>query len=173
MNSVDDNLRWQSHFFFGSLLNKGEEIPIFTEVDISFFAHLMREIEPNCAGFTMIHEFRNQIAHSTLTEIQDDYDLDDLFIVMEEAVNAMFKEGPLRQQRREWRAVLHHIQTDDMDKVEPQTKGFRQQVAAVKAKDADVRVEGDQVNAQNMTINNNIFVVGDVSQLSEFANILS
>ena len=131
----------------------------------------MKEIEPDCPGFVKIHEFRNQIAHSTLTEIQDDDDMDDLFIAIEEAVNSLFKEGPLRWHRRKWREVLHHIQTDAIDKVEPQTKGFHQ--AGLKAKEADVRVEADQ-NAQNMTVNNNnIFVVGDVSQLSEFANILS
>ena len=129
----------------------------------------MKKIEPDCPGFAKIHEFRNQIAHSTLSEIQDDYDLDDLFIVMDDAVNAMFKDGPLRQQRREWKEVLQHIRTDDIEKVEPQTKGFRQQVAAAKAKEADVRVEGNQFDAQHVTINNNynIIQLGDVSQLGK------
>ena len=126
----------------------------------------MKEIESDCPGFAKIQQFRNQIAHSTFTEIKEDDDLDDLFLVIDEAVNALFKEGSLRKQRREWKNVLNHIRNDDISLVEPQTKGFQQQLAAVKAK--EVNVEGDQFNAQNVIVhnnNNNIFVFGDVAQM--------
>ena len=110
--------------FFCCLRKKGEKIPKFSAVDISFFAHLMKKIEPDCPGFVKLHDLRNRINHSTFTEIQNEDDMDDMFIIMEEAVNAMFSKDPLRQHRRKWREVLHHIQTDDIDKVEPQTKGL-------------------------------------------------
>ena len=92
----------------------------------------MREIEADCPGFKKIQEFRNQIAHSPLTEIKDEDDVDDLFLVIEEAVNTLFKDKALRQQRRKWRDVLQQIRHDDIGKVEPQTKGFQEQVAREK-----------------------------------------
>ena len=128
----------------------GEEIPIFAEADVTFFAHLMREIEADCPGFKKIQEFRNQIAHSPLTEIEDEDDVDDLFLVIEEAVNTLFGDRSLRQQRRKWREVLQQIRTDDIGKVEPQTKGFQEQVA--KEKEATQKAERDIINANVINI---------------------
>ena len=115
----------------------------------------MREIEPNCPGFKKIQEFRNQIAHSPLTEIKDEDDVDDLFLVIEEAVNTLFKDGVLRQQRRKWREVLQQIRHDDIGKVEPQTKGFQEQVA--KEKEATQKAERDLINANVVNIQNFYF----------------
>ena len=68
----------------------GEEIPTFDDVDITFIAHLMKEIAPNCPGFAKMKEFRNQIAHCSLTEIDDELEFDDWFRQIEDAVNMLF-----------------------------------------------------------------------------------
>ena len=68
----------------------GEEIPTFDDVDITFFAHLMKEIEPDCPGFEKMKEFRNRMAHSALTEIEDELDFNDWFRMMENAVDMLF-----------------------------------------------------------------------------------
>ena len=46
----------------------GEEIPIFDEVDITFFSYLMREIAPDCPGFV---ESLNHLSDSVYDMLQD------------------------------------------------------------------------------------------------------
>ena len=70
----------------------GEEIPTFDDVDITFMAHLMKEIEPECPGLKKMKEFRNLIAYCSLTETDDELDFDDWFRQIEDAVDQLFEK---------------------------------------------------------------------------------
>ena len=72
------------------------------------------------------------MAHSTQTEIKEQMEFEDKFRIIEEAVNLLFDGDDLAEPRRKWRQILHQIRTDDISVLEPQTREFPLQAAAVR-----------------------------------------
>ena len=52
--------------------DEGEEIPIFDEVDITFFSYLMREIADDCPGFVRWRNFEQELFYRSKLFYQDD-----------------------------------------------------------------------------------------------------
>ena len=100
----------------------------------------------------MIKEFRNQIVHSTRTEIKYQMEFEDKFRIIEDAVNTLFGGNNLTKPRRKWRRILHRIRTDDINLVEPQTRGFAAQAAMVKKMEMNLanrnHIKGENVAVQ-------------------------
>ena len=114
----------------------------------------MIEIAPDCAGFEMIKEFRNQVAHCPLTEIDDELDFEDWFRKIEDAVDSLFDK--MQEQRRSWRRVLNQIRRDDIVAIERKARDFETHVAAAKARGETFSVAADTVfvNKDNKIVYN-------------------
>ena len=131
-----------------------KEIPIFNDADITFFSHLMTVIAPDCPGFNKMKEFRNHLAHSTKTEIDDELDFEDWFRKIEDAVDSLFDKMP--EQRRSWRRVLSQIRRDDIMAIERKARDFETQADAAKARGETFSVAADTVfvNKDNKIVYN-------------------
>ena len=131
-----------------------KEIPIFDDVDITFFNHLMTVIAPDCPGFDKMKEFRNHLAHSTSTEMDDELEFEDWFRKIEDAVDSLFDK--MQEQRRSWRRVLNQIRRDDIVAIERKAREFETLVAAAKARGETFNVAADTVfvNKDNKIVYN-------------------
>ena len=123
-----------------------------------------------CPGFEKLKQFRNQIAHSTQTEIAENIDFEDSFRIIEDAVDLLFEGESLQDDRRHWRRVLHHIRTDDIARVKPQTKGFQAQVEKEKEMLVLLLLGRDNIIAENVAIQN---ISNDVENATFVSNVSS
>ena len=114
-----------------------------------------------------MREFRNLMAHCTLTEIDDELVFEDRFRMIENAVDALFYRLPDR--RRHWRNILLQIRKEEIFRIEPLQKDLEEDIGSV-TEDGDYA--GSMGSDSNVTIhksiNINIFVrEGDVASVGE------
>ena len=131
-----------------------KEIPFFEKVDVSFFAHLMKKIDPECVGMSKFRECRNFIAHMTDDEL-DEFDFHDHLQAIIAAVNESFHGQP--ELRRKWRSVLDQIRTEDFSDSAAKhlQQRFREQAETVKLSPVAVTNVHNNINNNN-NINVNI-----------------
>ena len=175
-----DNIAYVKRFPFWKRQSKeedeGEEIPVFEKGDITFFAFIMKKIVPDCPGLDRIRKFRNTLAHDPRTEIEEQLDFEEQFRQIEDAVDELFHEDTLQEERKKWRQVLIDIRLDDINKIEPLTKNFACEAQAVIENNTVLQAGRDIINVgnigrdnihsgrdinlvSNQVIQNNIFIV--------------
>ena len=184
-----DNIAFVKKYSFWKRQSKeedeGEEIPVFEKGDITFFAYIMKKIVPDCPGLEKIRMFRNSLAHDPRTEIEEQLDFEEQFRQIEDAVDELFHEDTLQEERKKWRQVLIDIRLDDINKIEPLTKDFRRHALIVIENNTVMQAGRDIINANNVgcnnihigrdinlsnqVIHNNIFFVGndEVNRIGE------
>ena len=138
-----------------------KEIPILDLVDVTFFTHLMVDIEPDCPAMKMFQEVRNLIAHMTEIEL-DKFVFQDRFHMIIEAVNVGFQSNQAVWQK--WRTVLESIRTDKISNPEELQSQFQRQAETVRWEVSQKYLSfGNVKDCQNVNNIYNITVHGDAA----------
>ena len=133
--------------------DEGEEIPVFTEIDVTFISYLLRAIDPDHRGFRNMQAFRNHIAHSPLTEFPDVLAFEEQFRKIQNVVDELFETQ--EEVRQKWQRVLLQIRTDAIgpEELEKITNDFEERVKEDKEKDDQISVN---INVQNSGVHGGI-----------------
>ena len=139
---------------------KDREIPKLDSADVTFFAYLMAEIDPDCPSMKMFQEIRNAVAHMTETELNESA-FKDRFHKIIEAVNVGFQSNP--EARKRWSTILESIRRDKISNPEEVQSQFQKQAENVKWQVSQKNFSfGNVQDCQNVKNVYNITVTGDM-----------
>ena len=98
-------------------------------------------------------EYRRLMAESSSPEIDDELEFEDIFRLMEDAVDLLFKEHP--PMRRKWRKVLVDIRNDDVDQIEEKfATEFERRIAVVRSQMAEIAADQEEESFNEGNVNN-------------------